>query len=284
MKNYTKGFLITLIGVLVLSPDSLLIRLAGQDVFTIIFYRGVFLAFWLGLILALIYKKNFFSTIIRFDKLDFLLAICYAIGAFSFVFAISHTTIAKAILIVSVSPIISAIFSYFFLSEKITISTMWAMIFALLGFVVIFYEKNLGAGSWFGNINAFISAVVLSSIFIISRYKKKSMMVPLFYSGIFVAIISLLFFHPMFQISFNSLLILWILGLIIAVSFALLTLGPKYVSATEVNLIMLLETILSIFLAWWILKETPSIQTTIGGVMVISTLVFHSLWQIKKAH
>ena len=37
-----KGILMAIGGVLVLSPDSLLIRLAGLDDYTLLFYRGLF--------------------------------------------------------------------------------------------------------------------------------------------------------------------------------------------------------------------------------------------------
>ena len=46
-----KGILISLVGVFILSPDSLMLRLAGLDDHTLIFYRGLFPALTISLIL-----------------------------------------------------------------------------------------------------------------------------------------------------------------------------------------------------------------------------------------
>lgn len=280
MKTYSKGLWVTLMGAIILSPDSILIRFIEEDVATIIFYRSILLSFWIGIALAFIYRKNFFSKLLSSDRLDLLCALFHTIGSFSFVLAITHTTIAKALLIISISPIISAILSYIFLSEKISIATFIAIIVSCFGFYIIFYEGGSWTDSWFGNLNAFISAGVLSGILVTSRYKKKSMMPAMFFSGILVGIISLVFFSPM-QAASDSLLLLFILGFIIAAAFALLTLGPKYIPATEVSLIMLLETVITIVLAWWFLSEMPNDKTIIGGVIIIFSLVAHSLHQIK---
>ena len=281
MQNYSKGFLITLAGVLILSPDSLLIRLVQQDVFTIIFYRGLLASFWMIIFIAFTYKKKFFIAVVNIDKLDLLVAFLFSIGSYSFVIAISYTTIAKALLIISISPIISAVLSRIFLAEKILLGTLLTIVFTIFGFVVIFYEAGSASGSFLGNISAVVSAFVLSSIFVISRYKKKTTMIPLFYSGIFVAIFTL-FFSPILQISAITLYIFLASGLIITSSFLLLTLGAKYIPATEVSLLMLLETVLSIVFAWIFLQEIPALRVIIGGIIIIAALGFNSLWQIKK--
>ena len=54
-----KGILMSLVGVFVLSPDSLLIRLAGLDDYTLIFYRGLFPVFSISLALWLYYRADF---------------------------------------------------------------------------------------------------------------------------------------------------------------------------------------------------------------------------------
>ena len=103
-------------------------------------------------------------------------------------------------------------------------------------------------------------------------------MIPLFYTGLLVAVICIIFVEP---ISNKALLFLFIQGLLIAASFSLLTLAPKYISATEVSLIMLLETIFSIALAWLILKEIPNFRVILGGTVILLTLMAHYSYQMK---
>ena len=74
------------------------------------------------------HKKNSLQKLSQLDKLDFLMIGLFTISSFSFVFAITYTTIAKALLIISISPMISAVLSYVFLSEKISITTLVALI------------------------------------------------------------------------------------------------------------------------------------------------------------
>ena len=68
----------------------------------------------------------------------------------------------------------------------------------------------------------------------------------------------------------------------IAIPFYLLTLAPKYITATEVSLFWLLETALGPFWVWLVIKEQPSINTIIGGSIIILTILVHSVVSLKK--
>jgi len=59
MSEYLKGLIITVIGVLVITPDSLLIRLIEADSWTVIFWRNSLsgLAILLGLLVY--YRRGF---------------------------------------------------------------------------------------------------------------------------------------------------------------------------------------------------------------------------------
>ena len=60
-----KGILMSIGGVLILSPDSLLIRLAGLDDFTLLFYRGLFPVVAISLILLVYYRAGFLPALLR---------------------------------------------------------------------------------------------------------------------------------------------------------------------------------------------------------------------------
>jgi drug/metabolite transporter (DMT)-like permease len=57
---------------------------------------------------------------------------------------------------------------------------------------------------------------------------------------------------------------------------ALITHGPKFISAAEVSLIMLLETVLGPLWVWLVLAEQPGQQTFMGGGLVITAIVVNS--------
>ena len=58
MQTRNKGLILSLIGVLILSPDSLLIRLVNLDDFSLIFYRSALPVITIFLFLLYIYKSN----------------------------------------------------------------------------------------------------------------------------------------------------------------------------------------------------------------------------------
>jgi drug/metabolite transporter (DMT)-like permease len=70
--------------------------------------------------------------------------------------------------------------------------------------------------------------------------------------------------------------------LCVAIPFVLITLAPRYITAPEVNLFFLLETILGPIWVWLIIKEQPSVETIIGGIIIITTIAIHSILSLKK--
>jgi drug/metabolite transporter (DMT)-like permease len=57
--------------------------------------------------------------------------------------------------------------------------------------------------------------------------------------------------------------------------------GPRYIPASEVGLLLLLESILGPVWVWLVLGEQPGNSTLLGGVIVISTLVINTVWALK---
>ena len=68
----------------------------------------------------------------------------------------------------------------------------------------------------------------------------------------------------------------------VAIPFVLVTIAPRFITAAEVNLFFLLETIIGPIWVWLIIKEQPSTQTILGGIVIIITIAIHSLLAIKK--
>ena len=63
MSNHLKGLLIAFFGVLVLTPEGILVKLANSDSFTILFWRGLFLTLSILVILLISYRSNALNQI-----------------------------------------------------------------------------------------------------------------------------------------------------------------------------------------------------------------------------
>ena len=84
--------------------------------------------------------------------------------------------------------------------------------------------------------------------------------------------------------SVNDFLILGLNGgLILPVAMGLITFGPKLISAAEVSLIMLLETALGPLWVWYVLSEQPTMQTLIGGSLVLGAIIANAWMGFRSA-
>ena len=66
-------------------------------------------------------------------------------------------------------------------------------------------------------------------------------------------------------------------AVVLPISFGLVTLGPRYLPAPEVGLILLLETVLGPFWVWLVLDEGVNAQVLTGGAIVVFALLVHSV-------
>ena len=82
----------------------------------------------------------------------------------------------------------------------------------------------------------------------------------------------------MYDVDRTKGIIITVLGVLFLIPDSLLILtGPKYISASEVSLIILLQVILAPILAWLILKEYPGLSSLVGGIFVISAVLIVNL-------
>ena len=116
--NQKKGTLIAFTGIMFITPDSLLIRLANLDSWNLIFYRGLipFSVVLLGLLI--IYKTKLLKEIINNGWHGFFYAFVFTITNIVFVISIENTNVANTLIMIALAPMLSAIISFFFLKEN----------------------------------------------------------------------------------------------------------------------------------------------------------------------
>ena len=67
-------------------------------------------------------------------------------------------------------------------------------------------------------------------------------------------------------------------------AMGLITLSTRYVSPANAGLFLLLETALAPIWMYLFMNETPTIQAVIGGIIIVSAVIFQSLyarWQAQ---
>ncbi|MDF1791297.1 MAG: DMT family transporter [Thalassobaculaceae bacterium] len=270
-----KGLTLAVLGVLILTPDTLLMRMVGADPWTILFWRGLLMTVgYIGL-LGVRYRSGCFSAMMATGKLGAAVTILFAINTILFVIAVDTTTVANTLVIMSAAPLFAAVIGRIALGERPPIRTWIAIAIAMLGIAVIVAD-GLTVGTWIGDLVALAAAIALGGHFVLVRAARPVDMMPAVgLSGVLVAVMSLVVADSLaltpVQFGWMALLAL----LILPISFGLLTMAPIYLSAAEVGLVVLLETVLGPLWVWLVLGEEPGEYALVGGAVVITALVMN---------
>ncbi len=277
-----KGMLIAFTAIMFITPDSLLIRLASLDSWNLIFYRGIipFLFVFLGLLI--IYKTKLIKEIIRNGWHGFFYACTFAVTNIFFVISIENTNVANTLIMIALAPMLSAVISFFFLKESPDQKTWVAIGITTLAVIYIFYDA-VDAGDFLGNFLGLVTALGLAVGANIIRSAKKISLVPSAMLGKLMVALVALAFTDQLKLENSDLIFIPIMCIFcVAIPFVLVTLAPRYITAAEVNLFFLLETILGPLWVWMVIKEQPSIETITGGIIIITTIAIHSFLSLKK--
>ena len=281
MSDHLKGLLVTLLGVLILSPDALLIRLADIDQWLLLVIRGWLMALGMALISSRFDPAPLLKQYKSVGRTGIMAALFFAASTLAFVNAVNYTTVAYTLVIVATAPLFAAMFGWLFLGERLKLSTFIAIITVLGGMVLVVGRADEGS-HWIGNFCALITAICIAITFVLNRKNKDINMVPaMSISGIIVALVALPFssWQPLGP---YTLMILALLGVVITLAFALITIAARYIPAAEVSLIMPLETVGGIALVWWFLDEVPGKQTLVGAAIILTALTAHSYFSLQK--
>lgn len=281
MSPHAKGILIATLGVIAISPDTLLIRMVDLDYGATLFWRSLFTS--LGLILLIVCTKrgDSFATVKKLGRSGLLVTVLFSISNLAFLSAIHLTTVANTLVIISTAPVFAALMGRIFLGEPITGRTWIATSIVMAAIYYIFSQDIQGPTSW-GNLGALASAIALSATFVVTRRQKDIDMTPAMAGSALLSLVIAVPFVTSFAITLETLGLLALLGLFLTAAFTLLFIAPRYVPATEVSLLMPLETILGTFLVWVVIGEEPSARVIIGGIIIISVLTLNSLYGIRE--
>jgi drug/metabolite transporter (DMT)-like permease len=184
---------------------------------------------------------------------------------------------------IALAPMLSAIISLIFLKENPDQKTWIAIIITTLAVVFIFYNA-LDVGDFLGNFLGLVCATGLAVGAVIIRSAKKISLVPSAMMGkLMVTLIALLFVDKLKLEGTDLTIIPLMCVMCVAIPFVLITLAPRYITAAEVNLFFLLETIFGPLWVWLVIHEQPSIETIIGGTVIIATIAVHSILALREA-
>ena len=283
LSNQQKGSLLAFIGVMFITPDSLFIRLANIETWGMLFYRGAipFVVVLFGLILF--YKNNFYKALLKIGYPGIFYIISFSICNITFIISIQNTNVANTLIMVAMAPMLSAVLGAIFLKEVPDKNTWFAIFITFAAVTYIFYD-SIELGNFFGDIFGFITAFGLAVNANLARYAKNVDLVPSAVIGKLCVAIFAFFFVDNFELAGNDIIVVPLMCIMcVALPFVLVTIAPRFIAAAEVNLFFLLETIIGPIWVWLVIKEQPTLETILGGLIIIITIAIHSFLKIKNS-
>ena len=283
LSDQKKGSLMAFVAVMFITPDSLFIRLSNVETWSLVFYRGIipFILVFIGMLL--IYRLRFFNLLRSNGYYGLAYVLTFSVTNIAFVVSIQNTNVANTLIMIATAPMLSAILGSFFLKENPDKKTWVAIFITFFAALYIFYD-SIKLGNFFGDILGFVAAMGLAVGAVIIRSAKKLNLVPSAVVGKLIIGLFAMIFVKDYSLNNNNIYIVPLMCVMcVAIPFVLVTIAPRFITAAEVNLFFLLETIIGPIWVWLIIKEQPTPETIIGGATIVLTIATHSFLKLKKS-
>ncbi|MFN3984928.1 MAG: DMT family transporter [Rhodocyclaceae bacterium] len=283
VRSRRDGVSIAAVGVLVLSFDALLIRLAATSTWNVVFWRGWLLFAAIATVMLVTRHPLKLAGGWRSAAAALVIGAIYGINSTLFVFSIGHTSTANTVVIVAAAPFFAALFSWWFLGERITRRMLCSIAIAMAGVATIF-GGSVGASNWRGDLAAIVLAISMGGVLTLLRHFAGLPRLPLLaLSGAIAGLIALPLAEPL-TLPATSYLWLGLMGLIqIPLASWLIMLAPRYIPSAEVSLFLLIETVLGPFWVWLVIHESVPPNTLIGGIIILGAVALNSWLALRAA-
>jgi drug/metabolite transporter, DME family len=283
---------LVLFAVMLWSTGGLFIKLTTVDAFTVNAGRSLFAAITVAIFT---FRKG-----LKPDLFTLLTSLLYAATLSFFVYATKNTTAANAIFLQYTAPIYILILSPFILKEKFRVSDLITVVFCLAGMSLFFLEKQnasnaLAPNVFLGNIAALLSGLFFGLYFILLRHPRslsKNPAISVFYGNSIIVSVTVIVFLVQYilpettssnvtlpNLTLNDLGAIAYLGIFqIGIAYILFTNGiANGVRSLDASIIGFIEPLLNPVWVFIILKEKPSRWAIIGGVIILTAIIFHTL-------
>ena len=284
MNDHLKGLLLTTLGIFLVLPDTLFVRIISAEAMITAFWRCIFSGGIILIFILLTQGLSPFRAVFRAGWPAAIYTLIIATTTPAIVLAVRNTSVANVVFIFACMPIFAVIFSRIFLAEAIKTRMILTMLAVFIGLGVIAYgSQSSEISSWKGDLWAlYISISYAAGLTAVRRVKDTSMVptLPMAYLG--TAFLLLFFIDPLPALSAEWPLFISHGGFIAAGS-CLIAIGPRYISAAEVSLVILLESALAPVLVWFVVGENPGKLAIIGGAIVILAMVTSNVYELLRS-
>jgi len=261
------------------SSGGFLVRqLELRDAWEIVFWRSVFMAFFVLGVLVAMHRGRTVAAIRAVGWPGLAAGAFLCCTFFFFIASLTRTTVANTFVLMSVSPFLAAIAGRLVLGERVPARTWFAMAVAFAGIVVMFADA-VDAGRIVGNLLALgVSCFFAAQVTVLRKYHASVDMLP---QVLIAGVISIVVAAPLalpFTATPRDLGVLGIMGCVqLGAGCLLATAASRQLTATQLGLLALLEPILGPIWVWALMGEHPGATALVGGAIVLSAVIVNEV-------
>ena len=289
--NYLFGFFLVVVSGIIWSIGAPLVRfLEDAEIFRLqyLLYRGLIITLVILIFVLFREGKNFFHTFRRIDSWSLIGSLVMSVTFFGWIYALTTTTVAITLLMLAVSPILSAFLGYLLLGERLSRSTLTNMLIVLIGITIMVWDTDKST-TMIGAIYGFFVALgfAIYTITIRKNPEVPKLLTPAL-AGFFCmlwASILIIITGGSFEMPAINIGVSMTHGLVVGIGLILYGLGAKYLPSGELVMLSLLEVVLGIFWAWLPvlgINEVPTRNTLIGGLTILFAIILQGIYARKK--
>jgi drug/metabolite transporter (DMT)-like permease len=257
--------------------------------FEVTFWRALFTAISLLLILPLLRGRRVFADMRHAGSAFWVSGVCWSVMFTAFMLALTLTSVANVLVTMSLGPLFTALVARIFIGHRIPLRTWMAIAAAGLG-IGIMYGTQVSGGQLLGTLVALCVPVAGATNWTITQNAHAQGhdvdLVPAVFVGAVISALATLPAAYPFQATAHDLGLLAYLGAgQLAIPCVLSVMCAKVLKAPEISLLALLEVIFGILLAWVGAGEAPGPSVLTGGTLVIGALLVNELlgWNQRRS-
>lgn len=277
---HRQGLLAVVAAALLWSSGGLFIKWVSIDALGITMWRSLFA----GITVTLLVRPGWVSPL-RAGRLEWGMAVSYAVMLVLFVSATRLTTAANAIFLQYTAPLYLLLMARFFLDERPTKLDLAALSVAFAG-MALFFVGRLETGDLTGNACAIGSGIAFAAFLVFLRVpsctsetRPRAMVL-----GNALLVVVLLAVNAgrgeagLFTPGLRDLAGLLFLGVVqIGVAYVLFGFGMAHVQAVEASLLGMVEPVLNPVWVFLALGERPGPWAIAGGAVIITAVTVRSV-------
>jgi drug/metabolite transporter (DMT)-like permease len=263
------------------SSSGLFTRAISSDLFTMLFWRGLFSGSFVALAFFCVERGNAVAALQKLRAPSLAVAVLSAAGMITGIGSLRYGSVADSMVIYATVPFITAGIAYFAIGEKPTRSTLIASAVAVLGVVVMIAGAGFG-GSMLGKGLALLMTLAMASFSVLLRKNRTVPMLPAMAGSAFLCSLFSFFNMQSAFVTPHDLLLISLFGILQnGAGLIFYTLGSRKIPAAEATLLAALEVPFTPLWVWLLIGEAPVLYTLIGGCVVMVALFAHIVNELR---